>query len=295
MALLLAGGEDDPNLIALANAATKAEVELLQLRIPSGESPAFCWEPAAGAPRLSGRELKSSAAFIRYDVFTGMKDPRPAVNSRALAWYQTLMGWLLSERRIRIFNRDISQIAANKPAVLVLAREAGLGIPATMVTNEVEGVGADKQSFLVAKPVAGGDYCYSLADALDKTELRGGLAATPAIIQKRMVAPETRIYVIGQFAFAFEVRSSSLDYRVNQDAELVLLQEVPKELCMLRKLMLLLRMDFGAADFKTDPDTGQLLFLELNSSPMFARFDEESGGQLCAAIVRELTTKEGGT
>lgn len=294
MALLLAGGEDDPNLIALANAATKAEVELLQLRIPSGESPAFYWDPVS-APRLSGRELKPSAAFIRYDVFTGMKDPRPAVSSRALAWYQTLMGWLLSEPSIRIFNRDISQIAANKPASLVLAREAGLGIPATMVTNEVAGVGADKLDFLVAKPVAGGDYCYSLADALDKTELRGGLAATPAIIQKRMVAPEIRIYVIGQSAFAFEVRSSSLDYRVNQDAELVLLPEVPKELCMLRKLMSLLRMDFGAADFKTDPDTGQLLFLELNSSPMFARFDEESGGQLCAAIVRELTTKEGGT
>jgi hypothetical protein len=51
-------------------------------------------------------------------------------------------------------------------------------------------------------------------------------------------------------------------------------------------------MDFGAADFKTDPDTRQLLFLELNSSPMFARFDQVSGGQLCAAIIHELTTKE---
>jgi D-alanine-D-alanine ligase-like ATP-grasp enzyme len=49
-------------------------------------------------------------------------------------------------------------------------------------------------------------------------------------------------------------------------------------------------MDFGAADFKTDPDTGQLVFLELNTSPMFARFDLVSGGQLCAAMVHELTT-----
>ena len=293
MALLLAGGKDDPNLVALAHAATKAGVELLELRIPSGESPAFCWDPVAGAPRLSGRELKPSAAFIRYDVFAGMKDPRPTVNSRALAWYQTFMGWLLSEPRIRIFNRDISQIATNKPASLVLAREAGLPIPATLVTNEVERFGARQLHSLVAKPVSGGDYCHPLVGALNKAELRGGLAAMPAIVQKRLVPPEVRIYLIGQFAFAFEVCSGSLDYRVNQDAELIFLAEVPKELCMLRKLMSRLGMDFGAADFKTDPDTGQLLFLELNSSPMFVRFDQVSGGQLCAAIIQELEASDG--
>ena len=292
MALLLAGGEDDPNLVALATAAAKAGVELLDSRIPSGDSPAFCWDPAGGAPRLSGRELKPSAAFIRYDVFAGMKDPRPAVNSRALSWYQAVMGWLLSEPRIRIFNRDVSEIAANKPASLVHACAAGLPIPATLVTNEVGRFGAGKVDSLVAKPVSGGDYCHPLADAMNKAELRGGLAATPAIVQKRLVPPEVRIYVIGQFAFAFEVRSSSLDYRVNQDAELILLPEVPKELCMLRKFMSRLKMNFGAADFKTDPDTRQLLFLELNSSPMFARFDQVSGGRLCAAIIHELTTKE---
>ena len=294
MALLLAGGEDDPNLVALANAATKAGVELLELRIAPGESPAFCWDPVAGAPRLSGQELKPSAAFIRYDVFSGMKDPRPAVNSRALAWYQTFMGWLLSEPRIRIFNRDVSQIATNKPASLVLAREAGLPIPATLVTNEVERFGAGQLHSLVAKPVSGGGYCHPLAGALNKAELRGGLAAMPAIVQKRLVPPEVRIYLIGQFAFAFEVRSGSLDYRVNQDAELILLPEVPRELRMLRKLMSRLGMDFGAADFKTDPDTGQLLFLELNSSPMFARFDQISGGQLCAAVIHELEASDCG-
>jgi glutathione synthase/RimK-type ligase-like ATP-grasp enzyme len=290
MAFLLAGGEDDPNIAALAHAAAKAGVELLELRLSSGESPAFCWDPATGAPRLSGRELKPSAAFIRYDVFAAMKDPRPAVNSRALAWYQTCMGWLLSEPRIRIFNRDASQIATNKPASLVHARAAGLSIPETLVTNEVAKFDAGKVESLVAKPVSGGDYCYSLAEALNRTELRGGLAATPAIVQKRLVPPEVRIYVIGQSTFAFEVRSSSLDYRVNQDAEVILLPEVPKEVRMLRNFMLRVRMDFGAADFKTDPDTGELLFLELNSSPMFARFDQASEGQLCAAIIHELTT-----
>jgi glutathione synthase/RimK-type ligase-like ATP-grasp enzyme len=289
MALLLAGGCEDPNLSVLADAAQKATVDFLDLRLPFSESPAFCWALEEGPPRFSGKEIKATGAFIRHDVFGGMKDPRPAVRTRAFAWYQTLMGWLLSEPGIRMFNRQMSPAASNKPAALMLAREAGLRIPSTLITNEADKLHGDQAGSMIAKPVLGGDYCYSLSDALGKTDLRDGLAAMPAIVQKRLEAPEVRIYVIGESAFAFEVRSSSLDYRVNQDAELLLLAEVPQELSRLRKLMSRLGMDFGAADFKTDPDTGQLVFLELNTSPMFARFDLVSGGQLCAAMVHELT------
>jgi len=55
-------------------------------------------------------------------------------------------------------------------------------------------------------------------------------------------------------------------------------------------LMTVLGLDFGAADFKTDPADRALVFLELNTSPMFARFDYTAGGQLTAAILEELTT-----
>ncbi|MBZ5507314.1 MAG: hypothetical protein LAO78_17790 [Acidobacteriia bacterium] len=288
MAFLLAGGHEDPNLTVLAHAAQRTNVELLDVRLPVSGSHAFCWNPDEGAARFAGRELKATAGFIRHDVFGGMNDPRPEVSARAYAWYQTVMGWLLSEPQIRIFNRRMSPVATNKPASLVLARKAGLRIPPTMITNQAGNFHGQQLESMIAKPVGGGDYCYSLADALAKTDLRSGLAASPAIVQKRLASPEVRIYVIGQSAFAFEVRSSSLDYRVNQDAELILLPEVPQELSMLRQLMSQLGLDFGAADFKTDPDTGHLVFLELNTSPMFARFDQVSGGQLCAAIIHEL-------
>jgi glutathione synthase/RimK-type ligase-like ATP-grasp enzyme len=288
MALLLAGGHEDPNLTVLADAARRAKVETLDLRLPAAESPAFCWNPGDGAPRLLDKTIAATGAFIRYDVFGGMKDPRREVPARAMGWFQTLMGWLLSDPRIRLLNREMSQAATNKPAALIFAREAGLRIPPTWITNEPARFTAHQVERMVAKPVLGGDYCYPLEEALARTELRGGLAAVPAIVQKRLVAPEVRVYIIGQSAFAFEVRSSSLDYRVNQDAELILLPELPQEHSLLRKLMLHLGLDFGAADFKTDPDTGQLVFLELNTSPMFARFDQVSGGQVCAAIIREL-------
>jgi hypothetical protein len=288
MALLLAGGHADPNLTALVAAAQRTNVEFLDLRLPVSESPAFCWDLEETAPHVSDKKVDITGAFIRHDVFGGMQDSRTQVRARALAWYQTVMGWLLSEPRIRIFNRHIAPAATNKPAVLVLAREAGLRIPSTFIANEASRLGVDQPECRIAKPVVGGDYCYSLADALAKGEFRSGLAAMPAIVQRRLVPPEVRIYVIGESAVAFEVRSPSLDYRVVQDAELFLLPEVPQELSLLRRLMSNLGLDFGAADFKTDPDTGELVFLELNTSPMFARFDHISGGKICAAILQEL-------
>jgi hypothetical protein len=289
MAFLLAGGHEDPNLSVLAAAVRRTNIEFLDVRLPTGESPAFCWNLEDGAPRFSDKQINITGAFIRHDVFGGMKDPRREVTARAFGWYQTVMGWLWSEPRIRFFNRQMSPAATNKPAVLVLAHEAGLRVPPTLITNEAARFAADRLESMVAKPVAGGDYCYPLAEALAKTDLRDGLAAIPAIVQKRLQPPEVRIYVIGQSAFAFGVRSSSLDYRINQDAELNLLPKIPQELSALRKLMSRLSLDFGAADFKTDPDTGHLIFLELNTSPMFARFDQVSGGQICDAIIQELT------
>ena len=206
MTLLLAGGQDDPNLTVLAHAAQRANVDLLDLRLPASESLAFCWDPAERVARFAGKQIKATAAFIRHDVFSAMQDPRPEVSARASAWYYTMMGWLLSEPHVRIFNRQMGQAAANKPAALVFAREAGLQIPLTKITNQAGSFSAEQRESIIAKPVGGGDDCYSLAEAMAKTDLRGGLAASPAIVQKRLAPPEVRIYVIGAAEFAFEVR-----------------------------------------------------------------------------------------
>ncbi len=289
MALLLAGGDRDQNLTVLADAAAKVGTAIVDLRTSAVASPAFCWNIEGRCAQVSDRKIEVSAAFFRHDVFNSMNDPRPEVSARALGWYQTISGWLLAEPAVRMFNRKMTMAATNKPAVLAAAQEVGLSIPETLVTNNISRVPKEQIEFMIAKPVLGGDYCYSLADALKKAKPQAGVAATPAIVQQRLASPEVRIYVVGQFSFAFEIRSDSLDYRVKQDAELVLLREVPNEATKLRELMSILGLDFGAADFKTDPKTGRLLFLEVNISPFFARFDCVSGGQLCAAMLQELS------
>jgi hypothetical protein len=289
--LLIAGGALDPNLQALADAAERLSAPWLDLRVHAGVSPAFHWDlstampgsnPSCAAPWGS---LLPRAAFIRQDVFAALSDPRPEVSQRASGWFTAVQGYLLAHPGIRSFNADISGTAYNKPAALLRAQAAGLRIPATWVSNDTALLRQRLSQPCIAKPVAGGGLCQTLDEALLGVE--AACSAMPALVQPRLVAPELRVFMIAAETFAFEVRSPSLDYRALQDAE-VIMAPVPPETAALRALMHALRMDFGAADFKTDPQTGELVFLELNTSPMFARFDWASEGKLAEAMVRQL-------
>lgn len=287
--LLIAGGKTDPNLTQLAQTAEAMGVSVYDIRQSQEESPAFSWQLAKNAPAIGNQPLDPAGAFIRYDVFHG--DSRPGMSQRATGWYQTLYGWLLSQPNIHLFNRHQVPAVGNKPAMLMLASQLGLLIPQTCITNENAQLQQLDARRTIAKPVAGGDYCYPLEQLMQSVEFHHGCTATPAIVQNKLVAPEVRIYVVGDDAFAFDVRSQSLDYRIKQDADLLLLDAVPSEVEQLRSLMTTLKMNFGAADFKTDPVTQQLVFLELNSSPMFTRFDQVADGALCKAMVRALVKR----
>jgi len=284
--LLIAGGLLDLNLQALADAATAMGVEWVDWRCDKDASPLCHWDLDAHEATLpwGGDGPGPRGAFVRQDVFAALSDPRPEVAQRALGWYTAVQGWLLAHG-VRHFNADMSARALNKPAALVCARQHGLRIPATWVSNDTARMKARRVDSSIAKPVAGGGLCQTLEEALVHVDV--AYAAMPALIQPRLVAPEIRLFVVGDEAHAFRVDSPSLDYRAEQDAEVTSVA-VPAEVAALRSLMRALRMDFGAADFKTDPDTGALVFLELNTSPMFARFDLACDGALTRSMVRYL-------
>ncbi len=286
--LLIAGGALDPNLNRLIEIANRKNVPVWDLRHGLAASPPFSWHLSETQPRIKGQLLSASGAFIRYDVFNNIEQSEPKISRRAAAWYQTFYGWLLSQDRVRFFNRHQTSEIGNKLAILMLAKKLGLLIPNTSIANEAELLAKYPVATTIAKPVAGGSFCYALEELQESIQFSDGCAAMPAIVQNRLVAPEVRIYIIGNDAFAFEIRSQHLDYRVERDADVIPLTKLPQEVDLLRKLMAALQMDFGAADFKSDPETGELVFLELNSSPMFVKFDLVLDGAICDAIIKAL-------
>ena len=121
--------------------------------------------------------------------------------------------------------------------------------------------------------------------------MQDGRMAAPAIVQQRLVPPEVRVYAIGDRYFAFNVISPELDYRSTQNCR-VEAMEVPGELTKgFGALLEILGLDFAAADFKTCPETGRLLFLEVNNGPMFAAFDRATNGELCHTMVHMLNRR----
>lgn len=285
--ILVAGGDRDPNLRALNGALERRGTSVAFLQVGEAHHPWIDWDLESGRLLIDGEELNPRAAFIRYDVFTHLADNRPASSFRAGAWYTTVMGWVASHESVRVPNRRALHQSTNKPQVLHLARQAGLAVPPTHVTNhlgQLAGFAPGKRK--IVKPVNGGGYCQRLDEVLEKTESRDGAAAAPAIVQTELVPPEVRVFGIGGRLLAFSVASDDLDYRENQSARVTPLDEVPSGVGEgLLRLMDGLGLDFGAADFKTCPDTGRLLFLEINTGPMFAAFDQASNGAVTTALA----------
>jgi hypothetical protein len=130
----------------------------------------------------------------------------------------------------------------------------------------------------VLKPVTGGSHCRRLASVRAQVATRPGttVTASPAILQEELIPPEVRVFAVGtplRFA-CFRMLSPQLDYRADHHPRIS--PCTPDDLTLLDRLGALLReyrLDFSASDFKTCPRTGELIFLEVNSGPMFEGFD----------------------
>ena len=294
--LLIAGGSADSSIESIAAQAERRGLETRVLRVGPGTNPSLVWSFDGDRLTIDGEEASPAAVFLRYDVFSHLADGRPETAYRAGAWFTALQGWLLAHPEVRMLNRRHDRVT-NKPYVLHLAASVGLRIPTTVITNELDALEREAAALgpSIAKPLTGGGFAQPLEELLAATERREGRSAAPAFVQQRLVPPEVRIYGVGMGAdrhyVAFRVDSAELDYRSDDASVVVHLppSEVDGDAVQgLGKLMDALEMDYGAADFKANPATGRLAFLEINSGPMFAGFDAVSDGAVSDAILDYL-------
>jgi hypothetical protein len=289
--VLIAGGDADPNILSLLRRARERDLPVLPLLTGPDRTPAVTWNVQADTLLVDGREVRPGAGFMRYDVFQAMADPRPEVSFRAQAWHTTLHGWMLAHDEVRMMNRRYAG-QTNKPFMLSLAAACGLRIPRTRITNELDALEMlPDASEMIAKPVPGGGHTRMVGELLGTSARRDGVSAAPAIVQERLVAPEVRIYGVGGRFLPFAVISDQLDYRTDSATRVVPMPLhciAPALIASLARLMDRLGMEYAAADFKTDARTGELVFLEINSGPMFVAFDRASGNAVSDAILDYL-------
>lgn len=271
--LLIVGGEQDFNLGRLAHAAEWRGVE--HAVIYTDKSCDVSWDLQTSDLHINGQTFsaKNTSLFIRYDVF-GQQD-----EASKHGLFQAIKGWAMAHAAVGLLNRRNEDLEANKPRALMLARDCGFDIPETHITRNFDSFVA-RDNYIV-KPVAGGDYTRMLPDA-------GALPQHPWIVQEKLSYPELRLFRVGPHFFAFEVTSALLDYRIDKDVQI---KEVPAPVDLIgpmTKLTDRLGLDYAAADLKTHPATGKLLFLEVNTMPMFSGYDDAASGRLSDAMLLTL-------
>jgi hypothetical protein len=254
----------------------------VRLLAGSQTHPRLTWDLDDDVLTIDGEVVTPRAVFLRHDVFS-----TPSA-TRAFAWYTTMLSWAMAHRDVRLLNRHHAGHLL-KPQQLLLARSCGLDIPSTLITNDVPVLSA--LSDRIAKPVAGGEYTQMLSTALASAPRRGDALAAPAIVQETLVPPELRIYRAGSQFISFHVIANALDYRTDAHARVSLVKNERRLVLGLRKLTDALHLDFAAADFKQCPVSKRMLFLEVNSGPMFAAFDGVSGRAVGRAILVALNQR----
>ena len=289
--LLIAGGRRDANLPWLAEIAARLGLPCRTLLVDEAHSPAFSWRLDDGIADLDGTPLDCRAAFLRYDVFTTLQTGRQELLAGASAWYAAVSAWCAA-MDVFTLNAEIHPQTASKPWMLVQARAAGLPVPATLVSNVESAIaGFGPVTEAIAKPVAGGSYVVDAPQAIAGTDWVDGTAPHPAIVQPRLAYPERRIYRAGADFFVFDIASETLDSRLDPKMRITELPPTSLPDGALDSLEALtdgLRCDFCAIDMKTDPESGDLVFLELNTGPMLRAYDEAAGGRMGEALLTYL-------
>lgn len=287
--LYVVGGSLDPNIAHLMAALRRLRRTFVPILIGPNEQPTFHWDLESDVLLINGEAVRPTSVFLRYDVFANLSDQRPESAYRAHCWYVSVEGWLQAHPDVAVLNRNYSG-TTNKIATLCLARDLGIAVPRTVLSNDfVELEGSGIISGHVVKPVIGGEYTRRMSDVLPSAERRGRGGAAPAIVQEELVSPDFRVYQIGSTQTAFRIQSQAIDYRTDSACKIEHVEHIESELALsLRRLTRVLRLDFSAADYKVNARTGELEFLEINSAPMFVAFDRAARFTLTRQIFKHL-------
>lgn len=195
------------------------------------------------------------------------------------------------------------RLANAKPAQLCVARQVGLRIPRTVITNdpdEARSFAASVRGETVYKPLS-----QALAGEPDQALFSGVLTEkeqanldfiqwTPGIFQERVAKThELRVTVVGARLFSVKIESQSnaattLDWRRAPFDIAYEAIEIPSAIATkIRAVMETFGLIYGAFDFIVTPE-GDYVFLEVNPAGQYLWLEAMTGLPITAAIADAL-------
>lgn len=217
---------------------------------------------------------------------------------RAQALHDGLLAWL-ELTPARVANR-VGAMTSNvsKPFQAQLIQRCGFAVPPTLVTNDAEAVRrfVGEHGRVIYKSISS---VRSIVRELAPGRA-GGLSRLrnlPTQFQARVAGTDVRVHVVGAEVFATSVRSDAVDYRyASRDGMEIELEasELPSEIrarCL--ALSRELELPFCGIDLRCGDD-GRWYCFEVNPSPAYSFYEEQTGQPISDALIDYLTGAQEG-
>lgn len=261
-----------------------------------------------GAARVDADEI--TGVWMRRLVLPELDDDldpafREGCGRESLAALRGFLGGLAGRRFVNPL--DAEPAAGDKLRQLRLARECGLEVPRTIITNDA----ASAREFYLAR---GGDvvakmltplttsmdgqtpFVHTSAVTPEDLEHLDGLRYAPMVFQERVPkARELRVVMVAGRAHVGAIDASrsergQVDWRRSLPGECPWLPgDLPDDVAdRLRRLLDALGLIYGAADLIVTPD-GRFVFLEVNPGGEWGMLERDLGLPIAASLAAALT------
>ena len=296
MKILVLGNSSDSHAAHMKNVLTQAgaEVHYLDTHLFPNQLN-LSWQPSSqiGCLNLTG-ENQFNLEDIHSVFWRSISEPYiPSLkdlNQQKIAFNDSMstLQTLIQACPARWVNCwEAYQFHKQKPLQLRKARQLGIKIPATLISNDPAQVieFAESHEKVIFKPVSGGAHTQMVTEEhLQPKRLSLALRLSPITIQEYIPGTNIRSYVIGKSVYSAEIRSSHLDFREDSDAELipVELPEAIRQQCL--AITHAFMLEWTAIDWRLKP-TGEYVFLEANFSPMFLHFEHQTNFPITQNLV----------
>lgn len=205
--------------------------------------------------------------------------------------------WALLDTRW-INDPDRDEKAGRKTWQLEVARDAGLTIPRTCITNDPERARAFADSSrggVVYKAFSATEQTWRETRVLKAEErsLLDSVKFAPVIFQDYVPARvDLRITIVGDRVFPAEIRSQSTsyqhDFRMDLERAEIAAHNLPGEVCAgLLRLMGRLGLVYGAVDMRQTP-AGDYVFLEINPAGQWLFVEQRTRQPISEALADAL-------
>ncbi len=232
-------------------------------------------QPFVVQPEVTDAESRNFALVEAHNAFTGL-------------WLTLDAFWINHPMR--------DEEAAHKVYQLKVAQQAGLRIPETRITNDVD----DARTFIkrrgsgqtVYKAFSGTEQAWRETRILKPEELNliADVRFAPVIFQEYIPAGvDLRITAIGERLFPTAIHTSGTEYEVDFRMAMASAKfeevKLPSEVAeSLHTMMQRLGLIYGAIDMRRTPD-GEYVFLEINPAGQWLFVEERTGQQITNALA----------